>query len=582
MSILSSLVPATLHKPLKACRGHIMMAAGYSALVNILYLAPTIYMMQVYDRVVPTGGLPTLYWLTLVVGISIAVLTALDSLRAHLLIRASMRLDRLLAPMLLERSFLRRSAGSSAVTDDVMRQFDIFRQTLSGPALLAFFDVPWTPFYVFIAFIIHPILGMIVIAGGAVLVALAIANQRRARRGADRAQEATASAYANMQATVREAELVRALGMRRAMVARHVEGRRAGFGATVDMQIGGSRYNSLVKFFRMFMQSLALGTGAFLAVKGQISSGAIIAASVLLSRALQPVEQLVGSWSAIVQAKQAMRTVDVVIEGASATETRRTALPAPEGHVALEGASVRSSDGVGLILNSVSLQLAAGQVLGVIGPSGAGKTTLARILSGAVVPDAGEVRLDGANMADRDQDELAAFIGYMPQSCALLPGTISENISRFALCGGGNPEAVDTAVVRAARRAGVHELILKLPHGYDSPVGPGGHPLSAGQTQRLALARALYGDPPLLVLDEPNSALDAQGEEILNRVIAEAKSAGATIIVVAHRTLALASADVLAVLFDGVLAHFGPKDDVLRELAEKAKQSNVVRMQERA
>lgn len=582
MSILSTLVPATLHKPLNACRGHILVAAGYSALVNILYLAPTIYMMQVYDRVVPTGGLPTLYWLTLVVGITIAVLTALDSLRAHLLIRASMRLDRLLAPTLLEKSFLRREAGSSPVTDDVMRQFEILRQTLSGPALLACFDVPWTPFYVIIAFIIHPLLGLIVIAAGSVLVALAIANQRRTRRGADRAHEATAAAYANMQATVREAELVRALGMRRAMVARHVENRRAGFGATLDMQIGGSRYNSLVKFFRMFMQSVALGTGAYLAVKGQISSGAIIAASVLLSRALQPIEQLVGSWSAIVQAKQAMSTVDQVVGGSSRTDERRTALPPPKGNVTLEGASVRSNDGAGMILNNVSLRLKAGDVLGIIGPSGAGKTTLARVLCGAVTPDSGEVRLDGVNIADRDQDELAQFIGYMPQSCALLPGTVSENISRFALCAGGSPEAVDAAVIRAAGRAGVHELILKLPLGYDTPVGVGGHPLSAGQTQRLALARALYGDPPLLILDEPNSALDSIGEEILNHAIAETKAAGSTVIIVAHRTLALASADVLALLFDGALAHFGPKNEVLDELAEKAKQSNVVRMQERA
>jgi len=370
--------------------------------------------------------------------------------------------------------------------------------------------------------------------------------------------------------------------MRRAMVARHVENRRAGFGATLDMQIGGSRYNSLVKFFRMFMQSVALGTGAYLAVKGQISSGAIIAASVLLSRALQPIEQLVGSWSAIVQAKQAMSTVDQVVGGSSRTDERRTALPPPKGNVTLEGASVRSNDGAGMILNNVSLRLKAGDVLGIIGPSGAGKTTLARVLCGAVTPDSGEVRLDGVNIADRDQDELAQFIGYMPQSCALLPGTVSENISRFALCAGGSPEAVDAAVIRAAGRAGVHELILKLPLGYDTPVGVGGHPLSAGQTQRLALARALYGDPPLLILDEPNSALDSIGEEILNHAIAETKAAGSTVIIVAHRTLALASADVLALLFDGALAHFGPKNEVLDELAEKAKQSNVVRMQERA
>ena len=348
------------------------------------------------------------------------------------------------------------------------------------------------------------------------------------------------------------------------------------------MQIGGSRYNSLVKFVRMFMQSLALGIGAFLAVKGEISSGAIIAASVLLSRALQPVEQMVGSWSSIVQAKQAMKTVDLVVERAPDGGVHRTALPPPQGEITLDSACVRTGDGAGFVLNNVSMKLTRGQVLGVIGPSGAGKTTLARVLSGALPPDAGEVRIDGANMADRDPDLLAPFIGYMPQSCTLLPGTVSENISRFALYADASPDTVDEAVVRAARRAGVHDLILKLPFGYDTAVGPGGHPLSAGQTQRLALARALYGDPPLLVLDEPNSALDAQGEELLNLAIAEAKSAGSTIVIIAHRTMALASADLLAVLVEGTLAQFGPKQDVLEQLAQKAKQTNVVRMHERA
>lgn len=582
MNLLSMFVSPALQKPLRSCRGHLLLAAGFSALINILYLAPTIYMMQVYDRVVPTGGLPTLYWLTLVVGIAVAVLAALDALRVQLMIRASLRIDRLLAPLLLDTSMLRRPNGSTAASVGVMRQFDLLRQTLSGPAVLALLDVPWTPLYVLVAFMIHPVLGGMVLVGGAVLVLLAWANQRRVRRGADRAHDATTASYISMEATLREAELVRALGMRKPMVARHIHERRAGFAGTLDLQVSTSRYNSLVKFVRMFMQSASLGTGAWLAVMGEISVGAIIAASVLLSRALQPIEQLVSCWSMVVQAKQAMRTVDAVVECASGSDMRRTALPPPQGQVTADRVSVRSSDQSAMILKNVSLAVQPGQVLGIVGPSGAGKSTLARILSGALLPDAGEVRLDQANMADWDSDQLAPHIGYLPQNAVLLPGTISENISRFAIPDPSVVADIDAEVVRAAKLAGVHELILKLPLGYDAPVGDGGHTLSAGQAQRIALARALYGSPRLLILDEPNSALDSDGEEALNRAIAAAKAAGTTIVIVAHRTFALASADLVLVLVDGTVTQFGPKEEVLQELARRAKQLNVVRMAERA
>ena len=574
-------VPEAFQQPIQACRGHIMAAAGFSALINILYLAPTIYMMQVYDRVVPTGGLQTLYWLTFIVALAIAVLTALDALRVQLMIRASLRLDRLLAPVILEQCMLRREAGAANLTTGAMRQFDVLRQTLGGPAVLAMFDVPWAPLYVFVAFLIHPLLGGLVLLGAGVLVLLAWANQRRVRRGAERAFDATSAAYASQEASVREAELVRALGMRRSMVKRHVGERRAGFAATLDVQLSGSRYNSLVKFVRMFMQSAALGAGAWLAVAGEISVGAIIAASVLLSRALQPVEQLVASWSTIIQAKHALKTIEALLGQAILTAAQRTALPPPEGQIAVDHVTVRGNAGAP-ILKNVSVEVQAGQVIGIVGPSGAGKTTLARVLSGAIVPDAGEVRLDGANIADWDPDLLARYIGYMPQNCALLPGTVGENISRFARRDESTRHMIDAEIIRTAKMAGIHEMILHLPAGYETPIGVASHLVSAGQAQRLALARALYGRPRLLILDEPNSALDSEGEEALNRAIAAAKIEGATIIIIAHRAFALQSAEMLLVLYDGAVAQYGARQEVMEELAKRARQVNVVHMPERA
>jgi ATP-binding cassette subfamily C protein len=267
-----------------------------------------------------------------------------------------------------------------------------------------------------------------------------------------------------------------------------------------------------------------------------------------------------------------------VVEGASLAPARRTALPPPQGQLSVDRLIVRSGDAGALILKNVSFDLAPGQSLGVVGPSGAGKTTLARVLSGARLPDSGEVRLDGANMTDWDADELAPHVGYMPQNCALLAGTVSENISRFAFINEVTASIVDAEVIRAAKLAGVHELILKLPLGYDTPIGGNGHQLSAGQMQRVALARSLYGSPRFLILDEPEAALDSEGEAALGRALAAAKAAGTTIVIIAHRISALSSADLILVLHEGAIAQLGPRDEVLRELARRAQQVNVVKM----
>lgn len=574
-------VPAALAEAVRACRTHFILAATFSALINILYLAPTIYMMQVYDRVVPTNGVLTLVFITVVVGVAIATLSALDAIRVRLMTRASLRLNRLLSGEILDRLLARsRALPGDPSTQQAMREFDVLRQSLAGPAAIALFDVPWTPLYLFVAFLIHPVLGLLVLGAGAVLVALAISNERRSKAKAEEAHQANAIAYESNEATLRKAEIVRALGMRRALVSRHIEQRSVGLDATADVQFSGSRYNSLVKFVRMFMQSLALGVGAWLAINGQISVGAIIAASVLLSRALQPVEQLVGHWPNIVQSRQAMQTLGQLFDQTATGSATRTTLPDPKGLVELDRVVIRNAEGSAILLKNVSLKLTPGEILGIIGPSGAGKTTLARVVAGALPPDFGEIRVDDASMADWDPELLAQHIGYLPQDCGLLPGTVGENISRFAGARGVPQPIVDVEVVEAARMAGVHEMILHLPNGYDTFIEGKGHKLSAGQAQRVALARALYGKPCILVLDEPNSALDSDGEEALSRAIAAAKLQGAAIMIVAHRSAVFAGADKLAILAEGAIVGMGPRDEILAALKKSSTKQNVVPINE--
>jgi PrtD family type I secretion system ABC transporter len=560
--------PAPLVAALRACRPHLLAAAIFSALINILFLAPTLYMMQVYDRVVPTEGRLTLLYLTLVVAFALAVLAILDAIRSRLLVLASLRLDRLMAGGVLQRLM---SAAIPGASQQGMRDFDLVRQTLSGPAALALFDVPWTPVYVLAAFMIHPALGAMTIVGGGLLVGLAALNERAARSRTREAFGAQAKAYASQEAAAANGEVVRALGMRGALRERQLADRRRGLDLSARAQLVGGGYAALTKFVRVFLQSAALGLGAWLAVERQISAGAIIAASVLMSRALQPIEQLVGSWGVVGQARSALNNLTKLFASSRDLSPTGTQLPSPTGMLTLEQVSVRAPDEGPVLLRGLSLRLAPGEILGVIGPSGAGKTTLARVAAAAITPDAGAVRLDGANLTDWDGDRLGRHIGYVPQDSGLLAGSIRDNISRFALWTGAAPAIVDAQVVAAAQAAGVHDLILRLPKGYDTVLATNGRGLSAGQAQRVALARALYAEPPLLVLDEPNSALDADGEAALNRALLAARARNAAILIVAHRTGILAIADRLLVLRDGQLDMLGPRADVIARMSPAPK-----------
>jgi len=575
--VLKSLLPGPVANALEACRPHLGAAAFFSALINLLYLAPTIYMMQVYDRVVPTGGVITLVWITAVLALAIGTLTALEATRSRILMRVSLRLNRLLSGEILDRLMSRAKVKQGEPsTTQAIREFDTIRTTISGPAASAVFDVPWTPLYLLVAFMIHPMLGYLIIFAGVLLVTLALVNEKHTAGKSAKAHQATSASYAAHQATVSESEAIRALGMRRAMVSRQIVQRAEGIEAANAVQILGVRYNTLVKFIRMFMQSLALGVGAWLAVTGQISVGAIIAASVLLSRALQPIEQLVGGWPNIMQARNALGTIRRLFESTPSPDAERTSLPNPKGQLELDRIVVKAPGGGDLIRRNVSFSLQPGEVLGVIGASGSGKSTLARIAAGAIAPDAGEVRVDSANIADWDAELLASHVGYLPQNMALLPGTISENISRFRIATATDKAELDREIIEAAKLAGAHDMILKLPKGYDTVIKTGGVELSAGQAQRVALARALFGNPKVFILDEPNSALDQEGEEALDRAVKVMVARGAAVMIVAHRTAILNNADKLLLLNEGTIAQYGPRQDVVEELRKRASRTNVV------
>ena len=561
MKIAGQEVPKLLADALADCRQHFVAAAVFSLLINILYLAPTLYMLQVYDRVVPTGGKTTLLFVTMALALALLTLSMLDMVRNRLLVRASQRIDALIVPRILRQMM----ATDSAAAGQAMRDFDSVRTAMATPAIAAIFDAPWTPVFLLVAFMLHFWIGILAIFASILLVTVAWANQRATQKNMEVATAAMASAHNSQQAAATHGTTIKALGMTGAMVERQLGHRRIGLANTIHAQFAGSRLTATSRFLRLFVQSAALGLGALLAIAGQISAGAIIASSVLLSRALQPIESIIGAWSSLASARAAAQRLSRVLENLN-EQRIHTALPEPEGVVAVEEVGLRGRDGRTLLLN-MTFKAEPGQILGIIGPSGSGKTTLGKILVGALQPTIGAVRLDGARLTDWDPDELGRHIGYMPQEPSLFEGTIKENISRFER-GSTVDETrkIDEAVVTAAKEAGVHELILQLPQGYDSSLGLMGQGLSAGQAQRVALARALYGDPKLLVLDEPNAFLDQAGEAALVAAIAKARSRGATVIVIAHRQGVLAAVDRLLVMEEGRPKLMGPAKEVVARL----------------
>lgn len=554
---------------IRSCRSHFFAVAVFSALLNLLYVAPTIYMLQIYDRVVPSRGILTLAFLTLVLLFALAILSGLDLVRSRLLVRASARLERLVSPLIL-RALLDRPDQNGA--SHTLREFDGLRGVICGAGMLALFDAPWTPIYIFLAWFIHPWLGALALAGSMLLLGVAFLNEHAVKGPTRQANDAMGLAYASVDRSLGLGDAVRGLGMGPALVDRHAAERRRAAALVLPSSFRGATYLSTTKFLRQLMQSLALGLGALLAVQGDISAGAIFAASLLVTRALAPMEQIVGAWRGIVHARSGWEHIRRLL-GTDPGAVRRTLLPTPSGRVSAEGLIVAAPRSQRIILSGVSFALEPGESLGIIGPSGSGKSTLARALTGAVDLVSGAVRFDGAELRDWDEAQLAAHIGYAPQEPSLFPGTVKENIARFDPAAAFDPAFVDDEVTQAATLGGAHEMIARLPNGYDTIIDAGGAGLSVGQAARISLSRAFYRSPRIMVLDEPNASLDAEGEACLIEAMRRMRERGVTQIIVAHRLGVLAEVDKLLVMSGGKVEVVGSRDAVIKHMVA-TKQAN--------
>lgn len=561
----SAQLPSALRAAMASCRKHFLVTGVLSALVNLLYIAPTLYMLQVYDRVLPTQGGQTLLFLTMVLLFALATLSLLDWIRARLLVRAGVQLDATLAPLILDATFGRPDVPSARQT---LREFDVMRSTLTGAGIIAFFDAPWMPIYIFVCFLVHPFIGLVAVIGCSILPLIAWANERATRARLDHAQEIAGASYVSQDALLAAADSVRALGMRRAMVERQLRQRQSMIAAQTEANFAAGGYLTATKFVRLVLQSLALGLGALLAINNQISAGAIFASSFLIARALAPIEQLIGTWRTVLLARAGYRKVNLLLQTIE-TSVNATRLPAPRGRIELEALTVVNETRDVALINAVSMSIAPGEVIAIVGPSGAGKSTLVRAIAGALVPDHGTIRFDGADARNWDAERLAKHIGYLPQDSALFAGTIAENIARFDHELGVDRAIIDAAVVRAAEQVGADALIKRLSNGYDHALTLGGRGLSAGQMQRIALARAVYGDPQILILDEPNAHLDTEGDAALVTAMSARKAAGNTIIIVSHKLGILPVVDRILVLRDGRAELFGPRDEVLAKITPR-------------
>jgi len=547
----------------RGCRRHLLFAALFSGLVNVLYLVPSIFMLQVYDRVVPTRGGATLFLLTLILAVSLIVFAVLDMMRMRLLLRASLRLERRAAPGILLR-ILGTDEATGAQRSQAMRDFDTIRATLTGPTILALFDAPWAPIYILISFLLHPWIGVLALASALLLGGIAILSDRVTARAARDTQVRAMLATREQDVSIHGSEVIRVLGMRNAFVTRHLLERAELVRRQSSLAATAGHFLALPKFLRLLLQSLALALGAWLAIRQDISGGAIFAASLLLGRALQPVEQILGAMKPLASARNAWRDLDAFCRRPGPA-AHVTTLPPPIGRIDVRGVGVLAENGERALLSDISFTIEPGQIVALVGPSGAGKSTLLRVLAGALTPDSGEVRIDGASLADWNREHLGRHLGYMPQMPSLFPTTVHTNISRFQAVLAGDSEALDAAVVQAAQVAGAHDVILGLPQGYATMLTMAeGSGLSAGQNQAIALARAMFGQPTILLLDEPNAHLDSEGEARLVATMEAMRRRGATIIVSTHRTGLLQAVDRIMVLRGGTIQLFDDRAKVLR------------------
>jgi ATP-binding cassette subfamily C protein RsaD len=549
--------PTALHRAVDALKPSIGTAVIFSFFINILALVSPLYMLQVYDRVLPSRNALTLLFLTILCIVLFMVYGVLEALRTQVLVRGGLKFDSTMRnPVfgaVLDSTIKRKGFGAQ-----LFRDMDQVRDFMTGGGLISFCDAPWIPVFVIVSFMLHPFFGVLAIISGAVIFGLAFANDRATKSPLGKANIAAIAAQNDVSATLRNSEVMKAMGMWTGLQKRWLIMRDEQVTWQATASDKGGALMSGIKFFRQAVQTLILGGGAFLAIKGSISPGSMIAASIIVGKALSPIEQGVGQWKSFIGARSAWDRLQTTLQE-NPEDDERMELPAPVGRLSVENASITPPGGNVATLRNASFNMEPGAVLGIVGPSAAGKSSLLRGLVGVWPLSDGAIRLDGFDMRQWDPAQLGRHIGYLPQDIELFSGTVAQNIARFT-------DYQAQEVIEAATLAGVHEMVQGLPNGYDTQIGDVGAALSGGQRQRIALARAIFRQPALLVLDEPNASLDAAGEQALMDAIQHLKAAGKAIVFATHKPNLLAVADAIMVVNGGVIADVGKRDEMLAKL----------------
>ncbi len=551
-----------LQAALKACRGSFLSVGFFSLFVNTLMLVPTFYMIQVSGRVVPSSSTSTLIMLTLILTVLMLTMGSLEWVRSRIMVRISNRLDVLLSRDVYRASFKKAlSSGGMDASAQSLNDLTSLRQFLTGNGLFAFFDAPWLPVYTAVMFLFHPWYGWITVISAVVLVVLAYVNHRYTGKALTEANKQSLTSNLHTTKSLRNAEVIESMGMLDTLMSKWAIRQRRVLVLQSEASDKSGIITSISKTFRNWAQSMMLAAGAYLVITHEINPGLMMAGSLLLGRALSPIDQMIGSWKGFVAARVQYQRLNDTLDKLNA-EPERMSLPDPEGHLQVENLVVAPPGAKAAVIRNISFVTPAGSIVGIVGPSAAGKSTLARALLGIWPPQHGVVRLDGADISTWDKQKLGPHLGYLPQDIELFEGSISDNIARFTKV---DPEKT----VLAARIAGVHEMILQLPDGYDTVIGSEGVNLSGGQRQRIGLARAVYGNPRLIVLDEPNSNLDEVGERALGVALQKMKETGATVFIISHRPNVLSRLDRIMVLNSGAMTMYGPRDQVIAELAQQ-------------
>lgn len=542
----------------------VLMTFLFSIFANVLMLTGPLFMLQVYDRVLGSRSNETLAALFILVGFLYGLMALFDFARGRLMARFGARLQALLDERVFKatmRLALHPAARSHPAT--AARDLETIRTLCASPVVLALMDMPWTPLFIAAIFVLHPMLGWLAIAGGALLVGLALINQLLTNRKVTRAQGVSAAAQVFSEHARQASEVILAQGMQPAISARWMQQRGEALCQSISASDWTGSFTAIIKALRLFLQSAMLAAGAYYVLRNELSGGAMIAGSILLGRALAPIEQSIGQWSLLQRGRAAWIALSRFLDDIP-PEAPRMELPVPKASLSVQGLTIVPAGTTTPSLRNISFRLHPGQALGVIGKSGSGKSTLAKALLGLWTPAAGEIRLGGATLEQYDPTHLGSYIGYLPQTVTLFNGSVAENIARMSV------ETDAAAVIDAARKAKAHDLTLSLPKGYDTYIEGNDCQLSGGQKQRIALARAFYGDPVLLILDEPNSALDTEGSEALNAAVRDYKARGRIVIIMTHRPMAISECDMLMVIEKGMIAKLGPRDEVLRSMVQNA------------